>query len=147
LDLSFCSVRAPFPARVINLHTTIGQYVAPGPVPVFSLVDARTWYVVANYRETQLARIAPGMEADVYVLTDARRRFRGTVQGIGSAVNPEDQLITAGLPKIGRELAWVHIAQRFPVRIRIDDPEPPELFRVGASAVTIVRSGSLSPAA
>jgi len=29
---------------------------------VFSLVDARAWYVVANYRETQLARIAPGME-------------------------------------------------------------------------------------
>src|SRR5262245_32530145 len=147
LDLSFCSVRAPFPARVINLHTTVGQYVAPGPAPVFSLVDTRAWYVVANYRETQLARIAPGMEAEIYLLTDSRRHFRGTVQGIGSAVNPEDQLITAGLPKIGRELAWVHIAQRFPVRIRIENPDPPEVFRVGASAVAIVRSGSLSHAA
>jgi multidrug efflux system membrane fusion protein len=142
LDLSFCTVRAPFDARVVNLHTAIGQLVAPGPTPVFSLVDARSWYVVANYRETQLAHIAPGMEADLYLLTDPRHHFRGTVQGIGWAVNPADQPISPGLPKIGRELQWVHIAQRFPVRIRIDDPRPPELFRVGASAVAIVHSGS-----
>ena len=142
LDLSWCTVRAPFDARVVNLHTAIGQFVAPGPTPVFSLVDARAWYVVANYRETQLAHIAPGMEAELYLLTDPRHHFRGTVQGIGWAVNPADQPIAPGLPKIGRELQWVHIAQRFPVRIRIDDPQPPELFRVGASAVAIVRSGS-----
>jgi multidrug efflux system membrane fusion protein len=135
-------VRAPFDARVVNLHTAVGQFVAPGPAPVFSLVDARAWYVVANYRETDLARIAPGMDAEVYVLTDPRHRFHGKVQGIGWAVNPEDQPITPGLPKIERELNWVHIAQRFPVRILIEDPQPPDLFRVGASAVAIVRSRS-----
>src|SRR5262245_47393182 len=142
LDLSFCTVRAPFDARVVNLHTAVGQFVAPGPSPVFSLVNASEWYVLANYRETELAHIAPGMEAEVYLLTNPRRRFHGTVQGIGWAVNPADQPISPGLPKIGRELQWVHIAQRFPVRIRIDDPRPPELFRVGASAVAIVRGGS-----
>jgi multidrug efflux system membrane fusion protein len=139
LDLSYCSVRAPFDARVVNLHTAVGQYVAPGPAPVFSLVDARHWYVLASYRETELAHIAPGMKAEAYLLTNPRRRFHGTVQGIGWAVNPEDAPISPGLPRIGRELAWVHIAQRFPVRILIDDPEPAELFRVGASAVAIVR--------
>jgi len=142
LDLGFCYVRAPFDARVVNLHTAIGQFVAPGPVAVFSLVDVRAWYVVANYRETDLAHIAPGMDAEVYVLTDPRRRFHGTVQGVGWAVNPEDLPIERGLPKIKRELAWVHIAQRFPVRIVIRDPEPSEILRVGASAVAIVRSGS-----
>lgn len=146
LDLGYCYVRAPFAARVVNLHTAIGQFVAPGSV-VFSLVDARAWYVVANYRETDLARIAPGMEAEVYVLTDPRYRFRGTVQGVGWAVNPEDLPIAPGLPRIKRELAWVHIAQRFPVRILIQDPQPAEVFRVGASAVAIVRSGSLPRAA
>jgi multidrug efflux system membrane fusion protein len=139
LDLEFCYMRAQFDALVVNLHTSIGAFVAPGPVPVFSLVDARAWYVLANYRETELAHIAPGMEAEVYVLTDPRFRFRGTVQGIGWAVNPEDQPITPGVPQIKRELNWVHIAQRFPVRILIDKPEPPHLFRVGASAVAIIR--------
>ena len=147
LDLSFCTVRAPFDARVVNLHTAVGQFVAPGPATVFSLVDARAWYVMANYRETELARIAPGMDAEVYVMTDPRYRFHGTVQGIGSAVNPEDMPITPGLPVIKRELNWVHIAQRFPVRILVDNPDPPDVFRVGASAVAIVRTRSSSRAA
>jgi multidrug efflux system membrane fusion protein len=139
LDLDFCYVRAPFDALVVNLHTAIGAFVTPGPVPVFSLVDTRAWYVLADYRETELAHIAPGMEAEVYVLTDPHYRFRGTVQGIGWAVNPEDQPITPGVPQIKRELNWVHIAQRFPVRIHIDKPDPPHVFRVGASAVAIIR--------
>jgi len=33
----------------------------------------------------------------------------------------------------------VHIAQRFPVRIRVENPDPPDVFRVGASAVAIIR--------
>jgi membrane fusion protein, multidrug efflux system len=139
LDLSYCYVRAEFDALVVNLHTAIGQFVAPGPTPVFSLVDTRAWYVMANYRETELAHIAPGMEAELYVQTDPTYRFRGIVQGIGWAVNPEDQPIVPGVPKIERELNWVHIAQRFPVRIRIENPEPAHVFRVGASAVSIVR--------
>jgi multidrug efflux system membrane fusion protein len=139
LDLDFCYVRAQFDGLVVNLHTAVGAFVAPGPVPVFSLVDTRSWYVLADYRETELVHIAPGMEADVFVLTNPRYRFRGTVQGIGWAVNPEDQPITPGVPQIKRELNWVHIAQRFPVRIHIENPDPANVFRVGASAVAIVR--------
>jgi multidrug efflux system membrane fusion protein len=139
LDLDFCYVRAEFDALVVNLHTAIGAFVAPGPVPIFSLVDTRAWYVMADYRETELAHIAPGMEAEVFVLSDPRYRFRGKVQGIGWAVNPEDQPITPGVPQVKRELNWVHIAQRFPVRIHIENPEPADVFRVGASAVAIIR--------
>src|SRR5881296_3282010 len=139
LDLDFCYVRAQFDALVVNLHTSIGAFVAPGAVPVFSLVDTRAWYVMANYRETEFTHIAPGMEAEVYILTNPHYRFRGRVQGIGWAVNPEDQPITPGVPQIKRELNWVHIAQRFPVRIRVENPEPPDVFRVGASAVAIIR--------
>ena len=139
LDLGFCFVRAEFDALVVNLNTAVGQFVAPGPSPVFSLVDTREWYVLADFRETELKHIAPGMEAEVYLLTDPGIRLRGTVQGIGWAVNPEDQPLSAGVPLIHRELNWVHIAQRFPVRIRIDDPQPARLFRVGASAVAIIR--------
>src|SRR5262245_11604940 len=139
LDLEFCYVRAQFDALVVNLHTSIGAFVAPGPVPVFSLVDARAWYVLADYRETELDHIAPGMEAEVYVLTDPRYRFRGTVQGIGWAVNPEDQPITAGVPQIKRELNWVHIAQRFPVRIHIEEPGAAHLLPLGAVRVAVIR--------
>jgi len=40
---------------------------------------------------------------------------------------------------VPRELNWVHIAQRFPVRIQVDNPDQ-NLFRAGASAVAIIKS-------
>jgi multidrug efflux system membrane fusion protein len=64
----------------------------------------------------------------------------GKVQGIGWAVTPRDEIIdtSGGVPSVPRELNWVHIAQRFPVRIEVQNPDP-ELFRLGASAVAIIK--------
>jgi membrane fusion protein, multidrug efflux system len=140
LNLSYCEVRAPFPGRVINLNISAGAYASAG-VPVFSLLDTRHWYVMANFREGELRHIEPGTNAEVYLLSAPDRRFQGTVQGIGWAVEPEDEIdIPHALPYVKRELNWVHIAQRFPVRIEVKDPDP-NLFRMGASAVAIIKGG------
>jgi len=137
LDLSYCEVRAPFPGRVISLNISAGAYASAG-VPVFSLLDTRRWYVMANFREAEIRHMAPGTEAEVYLLSAPDHRFRGKVQGIGWAVEPEDEIdIPHALPYVKRELNWVHIAQRFPVRIEVQDPDP-DLFRMGASAVAII---------
>lgn len=138
LDLSYCKVVAPFPGRVINLNISTGAYASEG-VPVFSLLDTTRWYVIANFREGELRHFAPGTPVDVYLLSLPNRHFNGKVQGIAWAVEPTDQLdIPHGLPLVQRELNWVHIAQRFPVRIEIENPDP-ELFRMGASAVAIIK--------
>jgi len=138
LELSYCKVRAPFPGRVISLNISSGAYASAG-VPVFSLLDTRHWYVMANFREAEIRHITPGTEAEVYLLSAPDRRFRGTVQGIGWAVEPEDEIdIPHSLPYVKRELNWVHIAQRFPVRIEVQAPDP-DLFRMGASAVAIIK--------
>jgi len=138
LELSYCKVTAPFPGRVIALNISAGAHATPG-VPVFSLLDTRKWYVTANFREGELRHIAPRDRADIYLSMAPDRRFKGRVQGIGWAVEPTDEIdIPHGLPLVKRELNWVHIAQRFPVRIEIEDPDP-QLFRMGASAVAIIR--------
>ena len=54
---------------------------------------------------------------EVYLLSAPRQRFRGKVQGIGWAVQPEGEVDLKGVPYVKRELNWVHIAQRFPVRM------------------------------
>jgi membrane fusion protein, multidrug efflux system len=46
--------------------------------------------------------------------------------------------LTPGLPDVQRTLNWVHLASRYPVRVRVKDP-PPDLFRVSESAVVIIR--------
>jgi multidrug efflux system membrane fusion protein len=138
LNLSYCKIIAPFPGRIINLNISLGEYANIG-VPVFSLLDTRNWYVIANYREAEIRHLAPGTVVDVYLLSAPRRHFTGKVQGIGWAVQSTDEInISQGVPSVPRELNWVHISQRFPVRIQIENPDP-ELFRMGASAVAIAR--------
>ena len=139
LDLSYCKVTAPFAGRVINLNISGGAYASIG-MPVFSLLDTTKWYVVANFREAELRHMAPGSPATVYLVSAPNQRFRGKVQGIGWAVKPEGEidLPPAGVPYVKRELNWVRVAQRFPVRIEVENPDP-NLFRMGASAVAIIK--------
>src|SRR5438876_59363 len=138
LDLSYCKVVAPFPGRVISLNISVGAYANAG-IPVFSLLDTRKWYVMANFREGEIRHMTPGTVVEVYLSAMPTRRFVGQVQGIGWAVQPTDEIdIPHGLPYVKRELNWVHIAQRFPVRIEIENPDP-ELFRMGASAVAVIK--------
>lgn len=132
LDLSYCYVRAPFTGKVVNLNLSVGEFAHAG-VQVFTLVDTRTWYVVANFRETQLRQIAEGSPAEVFLQFTGGKRFHGRVVGPGWAVIPEYGTSTLGLPNVPRNLDWVRLAQRFPVRIEIDNPD--DTFRMGASAV------------
>jgi membrane fusion protein, multidrug efflux system len=139
LHVSYCRVIAPFSGRVINLNISAGAHVTAG-VPVFSLLDTSKWYVIANFREAEIRHMPPGSEAIVYLSSAPNQRFRGKVQGIGWAVKPEGEidLPPAGVPYVKRELNWVRVAQRFPVRIEVEDPDP-DLFRMGASAVAIIK--------
>jgi multidrug efflux system membrane fusion protein len=137
LDLERTRVVAPFNAYVTNMNISIGAYARPG-APLFTLIDTRTWYVIANYRESKLKNIHLNDHVDLYLMGHPDRRFNGVVESIGYGVFPEDGAVAQGLPNIERTLNWVHLSSRFPVRIRVQDPDP-ELFRIGATAVTVVR--------
>jgi membrane fusion protein, multidrug efflux system len=139
-NLDNCRVYAPFDSRVTDLTISEGAYAHIGQ-QVFTLIDARTWWAIANFREGQLQHIAPGMRADVYVLSKPNVRFPAVVESIGFGVTPDADLIgrlQPGLPDVQRTLNWVHLASRYPVRVRVENP-PPELFRVSESAVVVIR--------
>jgi membrane fusion protein, multidrug efflux system len=143
-----CRIVAPFRARVTNLTISQGAYATAGQ-HIFTLIDTRVWWAIANFRETQLKHIRPGMEADVYVLSRPNVRFKGVVDSVGFGVTPDSDLIGQlsgpGLPDVQRTLNWVHLASRFPVRVRIES-DPSELFRLGESAVVVIRGNqSLLP--
>jgi multidrug efflux system membrane fusion protein len=137
LDLERTRVVAPFDAYVTNMNISVGAYAHPG-TPIFTLIDTRAWYVIANYRESKLKNIPIGAHVDVYLMGHPDRRFNGHVESIGFGVFPEDAGVSGGLPNIERTLNWVHLSARFPVRVRIEDPDP-QLFRIGETAVTVVR--------
>ncbi|MBV8113107.1 MAG: HlyD family efflux transporter periplasmic adaptor subunit [Silvibacterium sp.] len=139
-NLNNCRVYAPFDARVNNLTISRGQYAHVGQ-QVFTLIDTRVWWAVANFRETQLHRIHAGMHADVYVLSRPNIKYDGVVDSLGFGVLPDSTLVGTfgpGLPDVQRSLNWVHLATRYPVRVRISAPHT-EPFRVSESAVVIIR--------
>jgi membrane fusion protein, multidrug efflux system len=133
-------VYAPFDARVSNLVIAEGAYAHIGQ-EIFTLIDTRVWWVLANFRETQLKYVRPGMTADIYVMSDPGLRFTGVVESVGYGVTPDPSIlgrITPGLPDVQRTLSWVHLASRYPVRIRIESP-PSDVIRLGESAVVVIR--------
>jgi multidrug efflux system membrane fusion protein len=139
-NLGNCRVNAPFDARVTNLTISEGAYAHIGQ-QMFTLIDARKWWAVANFREGQLAHIKPGMRADVYVMSTPERRFAGFVDSIGFGVTPDADVVGTfgpGLPDVQRTLNWVHLASRYPVRVLVEHPDA-DLFRISASAVVVVR--------
>lgn len=141
--LQNCSIYAPFKGRITNLNISQGEYAHAGQ-QIFTLIDTRTWWVLANFRETQLAHIRPGMKADVYIMSRPDLRLRGVVDSIGFGVTPDADIVgklTKGLPDVQRTLNWVHLASRFPVRIRILNG-PQQDFRLGESAVVVVHGAS-----
>jgi membrane fusion protein, multidrug efflux system len=138
LNIGYTKVFAPFDGEVVALNISEGYYATAGTT-VFDFLDARKWYVLANFRERELKSIRPGMTAEVYLWSNPDRRFEGIVEGISpAAVSPDDNTQVNGVPSIQRDLNWVRIAQRFPVRILMENPEP-SVFRMGTTAVTTIR--------
>jgi multidrug efflux system membrane fusion protein len=139
-QLNNCRVYAPFDAIVTNLTISEGAYAHVGQ-EMFTLIDARTWWAIGNFREGLLKRIAPGMKAEVYVMSKPDVRFEAIVDSVGFGVTPDPDRIGRlgpGLPDVQRTLNWVHLASRYPVRVRVENPAA-DLFRVGETAVITIR--------
>src|ERR1700692_4732655 len=139
-NLNNCRVYAPFDTRVTNLTISEGAYAHVGQ-QVFPLSDARIWWAIGNFREGTLQHIEPGMRAYVFLTSKPNHRFAGVVDSIGFGTTPDPDVfgrLEPGLPDAQRTLNWVHLASRYPVRVRVQDP-PPGLFRVVESAVVEIR--------
>ncbi len=136
-DLDKTEVRAPFDGKVIGLNVAAGEYASAGH-PVFTLIDTSRWYAVANFRETEIAGMTPGTAATVYLMGQPGQPLQGHIDSVGWGVLPDDATRTGDMPRVAKTLDWVRLAQRFPVRIQLDQP-PQDAMRIGASVVVVVR--------
>ena len=139
--LADTEVRAPHDGRIVGLHTSTGEVVAPSQ-SLFTLINTEEWFASANFRETDLSRIAIGDCVTVYSMIDRRQAMKGAVDSIGYGILASDKIdIPRAAPYVEPSLNWVRVAQRFPVRIRLENP-PEHLVRLGASAIVEVAHGT-----
>lgn len=134
------TVLAPHDGRVVGLTIASGEIVAPSQ-SLFTLIASDDWFAGGNFRETVLSHVKVGECATVYSMIDRSRPMHGIVAGIGSGVLDTDRInLQRGLPYVERSLNWVRVSQRFPVRVKLENP-PQDLVRLGASAIIEIDHG------
>lgn len=137
LDLARTVVTAPATGIVSQTdRLQVGQYVTPA-VPVVSLVATEATWIEANYKETELAHMAPGQPVTVAIDTYGRHPIEGTVASIGAGTGSEFAL----LPPQNATGNWVKVVQRVPVRIELAPGQEVPTLRAGMSASVEVDTG------
>lgn len=112
--LADTEIRAPFDGMVGQRKVRQQQYVTPG-LPLLAVVPVAEAYVVANFKETQLAHMRPGQAVTLEVDTFGQH-WRGTVD----SVSPGSGAVFALLPPDNATGNFTKIVQRFPVRIHLE---------------------------
>lgn len=141
LELEQATITAPVDGIVGKVLIRPGT-IAKAGVSLFPIVDTSKWWVDANFKETDLARIHPGQKATVYVDLFPSHELTGEVE----AISPVSTSALSLLPPENATGSWIKLTQRFPVRIsltlRPDDPA----MRLGASAAVTVDTTAEGPA-
>jgi membrane fusion protein, multidrug efflux system len=121
LNLAYTHIIAPITGQVTQKSVDLGQYVSPGQL-LFTIVPLDQVYVTANFKETQLANVAPGNRVRIHVDT-YRQEFEGVVDSIAGAAGSRQAL----LPPQNATGNFIKVVQRIPVKILVKPNKNPNL--------------------
>lgn len=140
LNVQRTEVRATTDGIITNLDLHAGDYLQPG-AQALALIDTRSLRIEGYFEETKLGCITEGDAAMARLMGDDHD-VRGHVDTIAAGIADDQRSSTHNLlPAVAPTYTWVRLAQRIPVRIRIDDAPPDTRLIVGRTAnVTITPS-------
>ena len=129
-------MRTPIDGVVSKRSVEVGQVVQMGQ-PLLAIVPLHDVWVLANFKETQVAKIRPGMRAEVWVDGVPERAFTGIVNSLSAGTGARFSL----LPPENATGNWVKVVQRVPVKILLDSREfgNPHTLRAGMSVIVTIR--------
>jgi membrane fusion protein (multidrug efflux system) len=133
LNLSYTTLTAAQPGRVVNLSAAVGQFAQPG-TNLTMFVPDQIW-VTANFKEIQLDHMRPGEPVTLEIDSYPGRTIRGHVD----SVQPGSGTAFSLLPAQNATGNYVKIVQRVPVKIVMDNPPSDVALGPGMSVVPIVR--------
>ena len=137
LNLARTEIRSPVAGSVTNLKLEAGDYVAAGRA-VVAVVDRESFHVDGYFEETKLRLIRPGDRATIYLIGEPEP-LEGVVEGIASAIADRERSDGADLlANVNPTFAWVRLAQRVPVRIRIEEVPPGVQLIAGRTASVVI---------
>ena len=133
LNLSYTTVTADQPGRVVQLSAAVGQYAQPGAnLTMFVPDDIWIW---ANFKETQLDQMRPGEPVTIDIDAYPERTIHGHI----ASVQPGSGTAFSLLPAQNATGNWVKIVQRVPVKVVMDNRPTDVALGPGMSVETSVR--------
>ncbi|EOY4514036.1 HlyD family secretion protein [Vibrio vulnificus] len=133
LNLSYTDITSPVDGIAGEINTHVGSVVSVGQT-LFPVIIKDSYWVRANFKETDLTHIKPGMEAEVVIDMYPDRVWKATVEELSPASGTSFSL----MPPENATGNWVKIKQRFPVRLALSVPKDAPQLRVGASTEVTV---------
>jgi RND family efflux transporter MFP subunit len=135
LNLERSTIVAPVNGIVTNFDLLPGRYVNAG-ANVFALIDSDTFRIEGYFEETKLRRIHVGDTAIVKLIGDPHE-LSGHVESIASGIEDQSRSTSSDLlASVNPTFSWVRLAQRIPVRIKLESV-PPEVFLAAGRTATV----------
>jgi len=135
LRLSYCNIYAPVKGRIGKRNLEVGQYVQPGQ-PLMIVVNGDKFWVVANFKETQLEKMKVGQEVSIKLDSYPDAEIKGKVSSFSLATGAKFSL----LPPDNATGNFVKITQRVPVKIELDDESKyKDILKAGLSVEVDVK--------
>jgi len=142
LNLSYTQVYAAVDGYVSNVDFQIGTQ-AVANTPIIALVDSNSFWVFGYFRESQIGKFKIGDPARVTLMAYPEQPLSGTVESLGWGIAPSDGNTGAKLlPSIKPVFQWIRLAQRIPVRIKLDKVPAEVELRFGLTASVMVMDES-----
>jgi multidrug resistance efflux pump len=139
LNLDRTQVRAPVDGYVTNLDIRVGDYASTG-TPRLALIDSHSYWIYGYFEETKLPTVRVGDKVDIRLLAGGAR-LTGTVESIARGITDADNPTGSDLlSDVNPTFNWVRLAQRVPVRVKIDTEHLPKgtVLAAGMTATLIV---------
>jgi len=134
LNLEYTSIYSPVEGYITRKSVEEGNWISPGQ-PLFAIVPLNDIWIEANFKETQVEKIKPGMKALIEVDTFPKKRFSGKVESIMAGTGGAFSI----LPPENATGNWVKVVQRIPVKIVLDKGHnQSRILRIGMSCVVTI---------
>ncbi len=142
LNLGYTRIRAAVDGYVSNINFQIGDQAVANS-PILALVDSGSFWVFGYFRESEIGAIDIGDPARVTLMAYPDQPLAGTVESLGWGIAPGDG--NAGynlLPSIKPVFQWIRLAQRIPVRVKLDRLPEGVKLRYGLTASVMILAES-----
>ncbi len=134
LKISYTKIYAPESGKIGKRNITEGQFVQAGS-PLFSIVDDSTYWIIANFKETQIKEFHDGMAVNIELDAYPDVKLSGSLASVSEATGAQFSL----LPPDNASGNFVKVTQRVPVKININDADKyKDKLRAGLSAYVVV---------